>query len=327
MLDQSNLKIDKKKILLVGDIFLDKRDISIAQDILVPLCKSYNVIANFEMCPLQNDMPKKNLPLHASEEVKKFLSTVDSLYFSILNNHLCDYEADFDLISKNLNHLNVINNLNDLTSPIYIGNQAFLFFGDKFEDVNLNTNFLEFNSKTLNKVKVKDMICIIHGGLEYKKYPSVRQRFLAKTLIDKGAKSVIFHHSHVEGVCEIYNEKLIHYGLGNFIFSKINNLHGISSLNIPAVMLDLNSNLVPGRINYGKFQNYENIGELVPSSNYKSFYKKKYILNESFRPRQLYKSDFLNNLIFFSWISIARPLVKFGVSKNIKKILKNILNK
>ncbi len=70
------------------------------------------------------------------------------------------------------------------------------------------------------KKVVDTLIVSYHFGDEYQKEPSARQIMLAKSAIDAGAKLVIGHHPHVTQPVERYNNGLIAYSLGNFIFDQ-----------------------------------------------------------------------------------------------------------
>jgi|WetSurMetagenome_2_1015567.scaffolds.fasta_scaffold00011_11 hypothetical protein len=58
----------------------------------------------------------------------------------------------------------------------------------------------------------------VHGGIEDYKYPSPEQKKLFRFYIDCGADAVVCSHSHCFSGYERYNEGLIFYGLGNYIF-------------------------------------------------------------------------------------------------------------
>lgn len=62
--------------------------------------------------------------------------------------------------------------------------------------------------------------CIIslHWGFEYMEEPSQEQVRLAHELIDAGADLILGHHPHTPQPIEIYNNGVIVYSLGNFIF-------------------------------------------------------------------------------------------------------------
>ncbi len=58
-----------------------------------------------------------------------------------------------------------------------------------------------------------------HWGVEDIAAVSIRQRTIGHGLVDAGADLVVGAHSHVMQPEEWYKGRLIHYGLGNFVFS------------------------------------------------------------------------------------------------------------
>jgi len=79
-------------------------------------------------------------------------------------------------------------------------------------------DLLEVIKEAAEKVDV--LIVSFHFGDEYQPLPNVRQKYLAETAIDSGAKIVIGHHPHVVQPTEFYNDGLIAYSLGNFVFDQ-----------------------------------------------------------------------------------------------------------
>lgn len=69
------------------------------------------------------------------------------------------------------------------------------------------------------------LIAIIHGGREYMQYPSPRLQKTYRWLIDIGVDVVINHHQHCYSGYELYNDKPIFYGLGNFCFDESKQMH------------------------------------------------------------------------------------------------------
>lgn len=70
--------------------------------------------------------------------------------------------------------------------------------------------------------KIADkVIMITHGGHEHFQLPSLRMKQLYHFFIDAGADAVINHHQHCFSGYEVYKEKPIFYGLGNFCFDII----------------------------------------------------------------------------------------------------------
>lgn len=62
------------------------------------------------------------------------------------------------------------------------------------------------------------VIVIAHAGNEFYHLPSPRTKKLYRYLIDQGADTIISHHTHVFSGYEIYKDKPIFYGLGNFVY-------------------------------------------------------------------------------------------------------------
>ena len=76
--------------------------------------------------------------------------------------------------------------------------------------------------RTADKVFV-----IVHGGHEHYQLPSPRMKEIYRFFIDAGADVVINHHQHCYSGYEIYNNKPIFYGLGNFSFDRDNKKNSI----------------------------------------------------------------------------------------------------
>lgn len=64
------------------------------------------------------------------------------------------------------------------------------------------------------------VIASVHWGIEYQLESYEKQQRIAHSLIDAGADLIIGHHPHVTQEVEIYNDRLIFYSLGNFIFDQ-----------------------------------------------------------------------------------------------------------
>jgi len=62
------------------------------------------------------------------------------------------------------------------------------------------------------------VVPFMHWGWEYEEAPTLRQRELARKMIDAGADVVVGGHPHVIQPAEHYRGRLIVYSLGNFVF-------------------------------------------------------------------------------------------------------------
>lgn len=66
------------------------------------------------------------------------------------------------------------------------------------------------------------VLVIVHDGHEHFQLPSPRMVETYRFFIDAGADAVVNHHQHCYSGYEVYKEKLIFYGLGNFCFERPN---------------------------------------------------------------------------------------------------------
>lgn len=64
------------------------------------------------------------------------------------------------------------------------------------------------------------VIVNVHWGVEYNDEPNPRQRDLARAMADAGADLIVGHHPHVLSSVETYNDSVIFYSLGNFVFDQ-----------------------------------------------------------------------------------------------------------
>ena len=65
------------------------------------------------------------------------------------------------------------------------------------------------------------VVCSMHWGEEFIRYPNSRMRSLGRTAIDAGAHLVLGHHPHVFQGIETYRHGAIAYSLGNFAFDML----------------------------------------------------------------------------------------------------------
>ena len=99
----------------------------------------------------------------------------------------------------------------------------------------------------------------LHWGWENEFAPSVRQRELARAMIDAGASAVIGAHPHVTQGVEMYRGKPIVYSLGNFAFDLLDrpenalgwqlrlvvDRHGVVSFSTTAIRIDVEGTPFP----------------------------------------------------------------------------------
>lgn len=68
------------------------------------------------------------------------------------------------------------------------------------------------------------VLVIVHGGHEHFQLPSPRMQDTYRFFIDAGADAVVNFHQHCYSGMEIYHDKPIFYGLGNFCFDNATRL-------------------------------------------------------------------------------------------------------
>lgn len=93
------------------------------------------------------------------------------------------------------------------------------------------------------KEKSNFVLVVVHGGIEYYQYPTSRMVDTYRFFIDAGADAVINHHQHCYSGYEVYHDKPIFYGLGNFCFDSISN-HDTNWNNGYMVMLKIHKDSV-----------------------------------------------------------------------------------
>ncbi len=84
----------------------------------------------------------------------------------------------------------------------------------------------------IKKAKAHSDIVIVsvHWGVDYYNYPSPYYIQLSRSFVDAGCNIVIGHHPHVLQGYEKYNEGLIFYSLGNFVFDDPNPLTKLTAI-------------------------------------------------------------------------------------------------
>ncbi len=164
------------------------------------------------------------------------------LAVSLANNHIMDFgEEAFLKTIKSLNSQNIPyfgaglekENFNNPTIVNFADKKIALLgyscpsthsiFGDKNSNGSAK---LEVDKiiEDINYLKLKVDFIIIqpHWGIQEIPFPKFGDREIAHKLIDSGADLIIGHHAHIIQSYEIYKDKHIFYGLGNFIFPDLN---------------------------------------------------------------------------------------------------------
>lgn len=198
-------------------------------------------IVNFE-CPVvegNGEKIKKCGPnLCCSTESFKAIKWVGFNAVTLANNHIRDYgeEGIQKTISKckqfNIDYVGCGYNLKEASQILYkrINDQTIAIINCCEQEFSIATSknagsnplepIRQFYAIRKAKEKADYVIVIVHGGHEMYQLPSTRMQETYRFFVDSGADAVINHHQHCFSGYEMYNNKPILYGLGNFCFDK-----------------------------------------------------------------------------------------------------------
>ncbi len=196
----------------IEQAFSDAKEVFAESDIIFANLES--VLTDFE--------PSTGKEIHFKGEPER----VDVLQYlgmnvvSVANNHIDDYGyAGWADSVQNLINAGIepVGDYSNNVEPVVKDRVVFLAYEDLFRPITIEQ--LE------SDVKVADtlgdiLIVSFHWGAEYQHTPSARQTELARAAIDAGADVIVGHHPHVLQGIEMYNNGLILYSLGNFIFDQ-----------------------------------------------------------------------------------------------------------
>lgn len=203
-------------------------------------------IVNFE-CPVMtgqaNPIEKNGPNLFCSVNGVEAIKYAGFDCVTLANNHFLDFgekgvvETINSLNNYGIDHVGGGLNLKDSSSVLYkdIEDRRLAIINCCEHEFSVATN-TSAGCNPLNPIqqfyaikeakKCADIVLVItHGGHEHFQLPSPRMVETYRFFIDAGADAVVNHHQHCFSGYEVYNEKPIFYGLGNFCFDdpSINN--------------------------------------------------------------------------------------------------------
>jgi poly-gamma-glutamate synthesis protein (capsule biosynthesis protein) len=179
--------------------------------------------------PFFNPCPKTSTGMRfcANKKALEGLLFSGADVLNLANNHILNYgqkglEYTIKLLSENsLSPLYCHENYGTPLCPLRlkINNQSIAFLG---YDLTIYPNQEEKIIEEIKKTKPQvDLLFVsLHWGVEYQPEPTSAQVNLAHQIIDAGADLLIGHHPHVIQPQENYQDKLILYSLGNFVFDQ-----------------------------------------------------------------------------------------------------------
>lgn len=208
------------------------------------LSKVDYAIVNFE-CPItfgeEKPIIKQGPNLQCTEKGLDAVKWAGFNCVTLANNHFYDYgnEGVNNTIEKcksiGIDYVGGGKNLQESSSVLYkqIGGKIFAIINCCEHEFSIASN-LHGGSNPLNPIKqyydIKEskaradfVLVIVHGGHEHWQLPSPRMQETYRFFIDAGADAVVNHHQHCYSGYEVYHEKPIFYGLGNFCFDRKGN--------------------------------------------------------------------------------------------------------
>lgn len=240
------------RIIVAGDfcpqdrvsVILDKGNYaSVLEDVKSILSDADYSIVNFE-CPVikgsERPIVKCGPNLGCSENGVKAIKWAGFDCVTLANNHFLDYGEEgvretIELLNaKGIDHVGGGVNLKSASSTLYkeITDKKIAIINCCEHEFSIATDTTS-GSNPLNSIQqyyaIKDarknadyVLVIVHGGHEHFQFPSPRMVETYRFFVDAGADAVVNHHQHCFSGYEVYKNKPIFYGLGNFCFDKQN---------------------------------------------------------------------------------------------------------
>lgn len=225
-------------ILFTGDIMLDR---SVLEKTIQSGKSDYDFPFQF-INSSTNKFDLRIANLEGPITDNKSIVSPEKLVFTFSPKYLKALSKNFDILNLANNHSNNFGSQGFLQTKKYLEENNLDFFGSPdnsssslslvIEKNDFKIAFVAFNDlfdfdfqiilKEVQKlVLIADYIIVFpHWGREYEFRPSDNQINKAHQLIDCGADLLIGTHPHVIQSVENYQDKIIFYSLGNFIFDQ-----------------------------------------------------------------------------------------------------------
>ena len=233
----------------VGDIALfrsiqkeiiNKGDDYIFKNIKNTMNEADLIFGNFEFSCTNAYQPKLFDSRHDFIVETSVLAALSSIKFTVLNianNHIMDWGREGLITTKKgleelgINCLGAGENLNEARRPVVIKKNGIkIGFLAYTKNGNSTPNragapliYFPYIYDDITRLKkdVDHIIVSLHWGVELSDYPHPRDIELGHKIIDAGAKVILGHHPHIVQGIEEYNNGLIYYSLGSFIFDPV----------------------------------------------------------------------------------------------------------
>lgn len=224
-------------VLFVGDIMVDRGveyQIKKHQDWFYPFAKLKDFFKKREMIIGNLEGPIVTNPPHFPEHSLRFVfdpKTAKSLalanfkVLSLANNHTDNmgeegWQETLEYLQKE--GIEAVGHPVDCHKKLSLVKSRFVFlaFNKTFHHNCSDEEISQLVKETRQKYPTKFLVVIFHWGQEYSLKSSISQQKLAHQVIKSGADLIIGAHPHVVQEIEEYQNRLIFYSLGNFIFDQ-----------------------------------------------------------------------------------------------------------
>lgn len=202
------------------------------------------VSGNFEQAiVLRDDVQKADKFIHLSVADDAVLKTLKEHNFTVLNlanNHAMDFleegmedtinafkRAGLDFVGAGMNTEEASRISYHVINGFTVATLGFTdVYTREFPAGEKRPGVLTADPSTLLEMiyeadQTADLVMVhIHWGLEYDSSIHARQKAFAQAMVEAGADVIIGHHPHVLLSVDIYENSVIFYSLGNFIFDQ-----------------------------------------------------------------------------------------------------------
>ncbi len=221
------------RVDFLGDVFLDR-----VCKVDLPMDR---FIFNFEHVASSSDDIAHNKVILSSDGlfIKETFSH-NPIAVSLANNHTLDYgsEALKETIklleSEDISYFGAGDTDSCLNNPylLHLGEKKIAILGyvcpsthpAVSDDIAIAQLHLDSVIQDIRAIRdsVDFVVLQFHWGDEEISFPKYSDVQIAHSCIDAGADLIVGHHAHIVQSHEIYRDKHIYYGIGNFIFPDIN---------------------------------------------------------------------------------------------------------
>ena len=239
-------------ILFTGDVLLDRgvrrvaehRGISYLFEEVSPIFREADaVVVNLE-CPLTDTVSpvNKKYIFRADARWAKDLKKAGITHAAMANNHSNDQgrrglqATAHHLTDAGISTLGYGRNFKEQMSPVLIekdGIRVAVFNAttltiENWCRIDDKPGIAQPTEKELldeivdfrRKYPGTHIVVVLHWGVEFQPYPSIRQRALAHRLSKAGVAAVIGHHPHILQPIDTIGKMSVYYSIGNFVFDQ-----------------------------------------------------------------------------------------------------------